>query len=337
MTNIATEAEAAAVARVMKENLQPSTIEVTHDGIETELLVVPRGCEVQSPKKFVDELRDRPRHREGTARFFEMESFIVHANRFKDADSALFAKADEPSLTSVLDYHHANTFPNAKPVGAGEIVREGATFSSRPSPDELLAMAKDAVHGEPRFGKHRGVYTFPVSDEWDAWKDQDDEWMDQAKFAAFIEERIVDVTDPKDAFGSARELQEALGDVPFAGPSTLLTLANGLYVHVNSRVANKVQRATGETQMMFETSHTDEAGEPLKVPRAFMIKVPVFKHGTLYRLGVRLNYRIQGAQVVWSYKLHAADRAFNDAFRESCEHAHETTGLPLFYGAPEGT
>lgn len=338
-TNIAAEAEAAAVARIVKEHVNPSTISISRGGLSTSVLLVPKGFDVISMKKHLDEVREAPERREGTASFVELESFIAHANRFKDHDSALFANPNDgaPLLTSVLDYHRANTaiaLPGGEPADAalvvgGDVGKVSGSHEPRPS--------TEIVAGAPRFGRHRGLYAFPLSEEWEAWMEKDDQWMSQSDFAEFLERRIVDIGDPEAAFASAKELQDALGGVPFASPSKLLTLAKGIFVHVNSRVTNKVDRATGETQMMFETTHADEANQPLIIPRAFMIKVPVFRMGSVYRLAVRLLYRVHNATVTWSYKVHAAERALDEAFHEACQLAQERTSLPLFYGSPEGS
>ncbi|MDE8453326.1 DUF2303 family protein, partial [Klebsiella pneumoniae] len=81
-----------------------------------------------------DQYRTNPLRRAGTATMLSLDSLIDHVNRFKDADTVVFAddSRSAPSMTAVLDYHRA-----------------GAS-------------------GDPRFGKHRSLYAFPLSDEWKA-------------------------------------------------------------------------------------------------------------------------------------------------------------------------
>jgi len=308
VTNVTNESEAGAVARIVERHIKPEVIKVDHpesadDGL-TQVLAVPKGIELHSVKKFFDEYRTAPERRAGTANFQELASLVAHANRFKDKDSALFASVNPhgSTLTSVLDYHRQNE-------GEGE--------------------------GSPRFGKHRGLYAFPASDEWEAWTEQDGKPLEQAEFAAFLEDRIQDVADPDGAFASAKKFAEALGIPQFASPSKLLELSRGLTVHVGDKVTNKIDLGSGEVTMHFETTHTDGAGGPVKVPRAFLVQIPVFRAGQLYQLAVRLRYRASGGRVTWSYDINGADRAHDDAFREACELAAEQTALPLFYGTPE--
>lgn len=308
-TSIQNIPEAKAVADIVKDHIKPELIEVTSpDGIKAQVLILPQanGLTAASVKKYTDEVRRAPERREGTAELVELESFVAHVNRFKDGSSALFADPDhennggDPTLTAVLDYHHGGT-------------------------------------GAARFGKHRARYAFPVSEEWTAWTAKNGAPMAQAEFAAFLEDRIIDVADPESAFSSARKFAESLGIPSFASPSRLLSLSRGLSVHVEEKATTKVNLNTGETTAFFESQHNDEVGAPLEVPRAFLIQIPVFRGGSAvaYQLAVRLRYRVAAGRITWSYELHASDKAFEDAFREACEVAREKTELPLFYGTPE--
>ncbi len=303
-TNFQNIPEAKAVADTVRELMEPRVIDVSDGVISTKVLVLPAGhgggLEARSMRKFLDEVRQRPERREGTAKLVELASFIDHVNRFKDGDSALFAVPDpkRPELAAVLDYHRAGD-------------------------------------GEPRFGRHRALYTFPISDEWRAWTSANGTPMEQAVFAGFLEDRIIDVADPGAAFSSAKKFAESLGIPSFASPAKLLSLSRGLSVHVDEAATNRIGPSTGETTVVFDTKHTDSSGAPLAVPRAFLVQLPVFRGGTAYQLAVRLKYRVGGGRITWSYEIHAADKAFDDAFREACDHAQEQTALPLFYGTPE--
>jgi hypothetical protein len=222
--------------------------------------------------------------------------------RFADEDSALFAVEDPraPRLISVLDYHRATS------------------------------------EGAPRFGEHRGVYSFPLSDEWKAWQAVPEK-MDQGTFAAFLEERITDVLDPAAVGDGSKRFAAELG-LALASPTRLLELSRGLSVRVESKVASHVNLSTGETQIAFGESHASgEGGGPLKIPGGFIIAIPVFRGGDLYTIAVRLVYRVHRSEgkVQWGLRLHRAERVFLDAFNGAASLAAEQTKLPLFYGTPE--
>jgi uncharacterized protein YfdQ (DUF2303 family) len=302
MEQNATEAEA--VAEIVKRSIEPRTISL---GFEEDngdsgrgVLIVPNGVEVKSIKKLLDEYRKSPERRRGTATVSDLESFTALVNRFKDGDSALFAdrSATSPSLLAVLDYHRAG----------GE--------------------------GAPRFGDHRVSYPFPLSVEWQAWQKFNGEVLSQAQFAEFIEDRLADAIDPAGALEGASKFSKLLG-CTFASPQKLLEVSRGLSLHVDHRVSSHLSLATGETQFVFSESHLDKADQPLKVPGAFLLAIPVFRLGTVYQVPARLRYRHSAGKVTWSYELYRHDAVFEDAIGAACEEAKKATDLPLYGGTPE--
>ncbi len=294
--------ETDALAKLVTEHIRPSLVEL--DEVGRRILVLPKGLETHSIKNLLDEYRTAPERKIGVAMLGDLASFIAHAQRFADIDSALFASADpkRPTLLSVLDYHEKSE--------AGE-------------------------PGDPRFGQHRGFYAFPLSDEWLAWTSNNAKGMLQQKFAEFVEDRIVDILgDPTRAGARARDVAEKI-QVSFAPASRLLELSRGMSIRSNSKVATALNLASGEVQVSYATSHEDEGGGKMNVPAAFLIGIPVFRNGDLYELPVRLRYRLSEGVLSWFYELYGADRIFEHAFKEACEAASQATGLPLFVGAPE--
>lgn len=309
---------ASAIA-VAKEAFRPELVHVGEVGAEAlQVLAWPAGMNVRSAEEFLAPLRPNPRARVGTSKHQNIESFIAHANRFSDGDSVLFADADmsQPSLTAIYDYHQALNAPVAE---GGEKTRSAA---------EAL----------PRFGRHRSVYHFPVSTEWAAWLAQNGEPMDQRGFAEFLEDRIGDVLPPPDeGDATAARLLDFARSVSgsFATPARLMELSRGLAVRIDERVKAASNLSTGEGEIQWEQSHNDAAGQPLRVPSLFLIGIPVFKGGIVYRLCVRLRYRASGGKVTWFYHIYQFERAFEDAFNEACGRAKTETALPLFVGTPE--
>lgn len=260
------------------------------------------------PVAIFDAYRDRPKRRTGTAKLTTMNSFIDHANRFKDGNSALFASDDRsaPTITAVLDYHEA----------------------------------ADGDAGLPRFGQHRGSFAFPLSDEWKAWKAVDKKPMSMADFAYFLESRALDVLN---LIASEDELPERLGAFVatfdgrggIASRERLVELSRGLHVYESAVLTQSVRLKSGEGELSFAVEHKDQDGKPLKVPGLFLIAIPIFKGEGFFRLAVRLNYRKSSEGVVFICEMLEADRAFDTQFYESCERARISTELPLFFGAPE--
>lgn len=301
----AQKAEAQAVAELVEA--KPRVLQLD----EREVIVVPGpngAAQVLSTRKLLEPYDEGPRRRNGIAHFSDLDSFVLHVERFKGSASALFADKNggAPKLVSVLDYHRG-----------GE--------------DYLKANGESAT---AQWCKHRGVYQFPLSEEWEAWTTASKAPMTQAQFAEFLESRIVDIIDPKKAGESISLLVEQLGVTPVY-PAAVLEVSRGLTIRQNSTVANHVTLATGETQLQYATEHSDEKGQPIKVPGAFLIGIPVFEEGDSFQALVRLRYRIVDRAVRWSIEVFGLDRLLDVAFRTACSDARDRTMLPLFYGTPE--
>lgn len=299
-----------ALGDYLKDHLVPQKLVVDRDGVTQDVLLLPDGWDTHSIKAVLDEYRENPERRLGTAELQDLDSLIAHVNRFKGVNSALFAFRDpaKPTLTGVIDYHDAG------------------------------------YEGTPRWRKHRAHYAFPLSEPWKKWRDMDGKPMSQGDFAAFLEDRIADVIAPPD-FEHARfdgndpdlklkTLADQLG-TNFATPHKLLELSRGLQVNVESAVKNAQNLATGEIAINWQDVHKDGAGAPIRVPGVFLICIPVFESGVAYRIAVRLRYRARDGKITWLFQMYRPDLSFDDAFKEAGGRAQAETGLPLFVGTPE--
>jgi len=293
------------VRRIIEDYKKPElqTLIEPSTGVEALALIMPGGAKAV-PREVFDEFRRAPSQRHGTAEFTSIESLIDHVNRFKDGDSALFAIDDRssPSITGVLDYHRAG------------------------------------ADGDPRFGRHRSLFQFPLSDEWKAWTKNDGEVFTMGEFAAFLEDRIIDVLDMIPGEDSLSEdMQRFVNTVggSIASPSKLIELSVGLKVNEESAVKEAINLSSGEAQVQFVAQHVDDAGRPLRVPGLFLIGIPVFRHGPIYRIAARLRYRKTPQGLVFFYQLWRADRTFDHSFREACERVEVETELPMLFGRPE--
>ncbi len=263
-------------------------------------VVIPKGRELRSLKPLIDEYRDRPERKKGTAILTTVTSFVEHVNRHRDGNTVVFANDDRtaPSFLAVFDYNEA-----------------GAV-------------------GQPRFGQHRAAYAFPVSGEWKAWVVGGDQPMNQAAFAEFLEDRIGDVLEPGSVGERVERFAIDLG-IELVGAQTLMTLARGLTVKVGQTVKQAVSLSSGEASIAFEETHGGADGAPVRVPGGFALAIPVFHGGPLYQVPVRLRYRVQGGAVTWRFVPHRTDLVFKHAFDEAVEEVRKGTELTVFYGRPE--
>jgi uncharacterized protein YfdQ (DUF2303 family) len=270
---------------------------------ECTVIAVPGkdGIKLESVRDELDKYLTKPERRQGTARMLTLEAFILHVLRFSDEGSEIFCDTSNikaPKLLAILDYHD-----------------RGAT-------------------GSPRFGRHRTLYDFPMSDEWTAWNQVNKQWLSQEQFASFLEDRIMDVLNPDQIQARGKKILEKIG-TGAAGSSRMMALSKGLSVTVNHLVTNEVNLATGEGQVVFTENHQDAQGKPLDVPNAFAICIPVFDCDAPYDIVVRLRYRVRDKKVAWQCTIFEPNVVLKDAISIACDKVSSQTKLELLNGTPE--
>ncbi len=249
-----------------------------------------------------------PDRREGTAKLQALDSLIGHAIRFKDGDSAVWADEAGRKLVVVLDYHRAE---------------------NAPTPEKLADALATATPGQPRWGKHRGIYECPLSTAWLAWygdavEDAENAGvleLDQDEFAAFLDAHDRDLV--------AGPLPNG---TPAPAPTQLITLANNLETYSEAK-AKRERDPNGRLKVTY-SSDQGVAGS-VQVPPSFLIKIPVFQDSEPQVLEVRLRVEVEDAAAKFIVKIHAAEDVLRDAFRALCERVKRETGLPVFVGEPE--
>lgn len=282
-------------------------------GIETEGLghglapEVPIGWDrnTQKPislKGLIEEFRLAPERRKGKATAQTLASFIALTARHMDTDSAVFADMTwtAPKFTAVIDYHG-----QPHPVGDGH---------------------------EPRWLGHRIEYAFPLGEDWKKWVKFDGEPMSQQDFAAFIEDRIADLSAATDT--ETDEL-EHLFKAKIADPFEILQLSRGLSVSVDAKVGRAVNLASGEAELTYTEVHNDSGGQKLIVPGLFVVSVPVFYGGQPVRIPARLRYRVANGGIKWFYQLWRPDTYVTEQLKKDRDAVVVETGLPVYEGAPE--
>lgn len=293
--------------------------------LETPLIVsVPDGKKLQN---LTGQLREaqgflKPIQRKGTAHMTTLQSVIDWANRFKGDESVLFAKNDDraPSLTCIADYHLA-----------------GSPTIDRDSGDPTA-----------RHCNHRATYAFPLSKKWLAWMAFSGEGHSGVEMGAFLEDNILDVIDPPIQLTSpgiagaeATESDLRLIDIArrlegsYGNGAQLLGMAKSFTVNETADYMVANNSTTGEATIQVKSEHLDGTGQPIKVPKLFLIGIPVFENGPAYRLPVRFQYRKSGATVKFFLTVHDPRHAKDHAFDEAVSHAAAETGLPLMMGTPE--
>lgn len=253
---------------------------------------------VQGLHSLFEPYRVHPARKSGQASAQTLEAFCDLTNRHKTDHSAVFADANwqSPSFTAVIDYHEAKN-------------------------DGLAA-----------FGKHRVKYAFPLSEEWQAWVKSDGIKMSQEDFAYFLEDRVAELSAPTKEEQIRLESDFA---TTIATPSQLVELSRGLQVNVASKVKAATTLASGEGHIVWEESHQDQHGKPLKVPGIFILSASPFFMGEKMRIPVRLRYRAKAGSIDWLYQIYRPDQYVTEHVRHALFDVKDKTGLPTFEGSPE--
>lgn len=276
---------------------------------------VPNGRKLESIKKLLDEYRARPERRSGTADLQDLASFIAWVNRHKDAGSVLRCQMDRsaPKLHAIVDYHEA-----------GE------------------AMSLDGIDHRARWRSFGATYQMPLDKRWQDWNGISGKAVGQTQFASFLEDHILDLVGARNSTTDSGELVSnlppevarflALNGGKCAEPNDVVQLSKGLDLYADTKVQERVNLQSGETSFTFEEKHRG-APDAVVVPQLFLVALPVFYlSDTLYRVPVRLRYRLHEGKLLWIPTLWQAEEVFDKAVRDAAKDAQQQTDLPLFYG-----
>lgn len=301
-------------AFIAEQERKPIVVPIEVGDQKAASLLVPAGYQLHGLKPLLDAFRLQPELRAGTTQLHDLASFIAWTNRFRDADSVIYAvdQVDRLSLTAVIDHD-----------------REG----------------EEEANAKARFGRHRGVYEFPLSREWKEWQGACGQPLGTADFAEFFERRIADVMPPpygidglgEQVFNSQdpeiRKLVETLGK-RFATPAEIVKLTRGIEINVDARAVSKIDRDTGEHQIEF-AEENGTGTDRVKPPNAFLIAIPVLHNGVPVLMAVHLRYRVGNGKVSWILELHQPERVIEEVFAQALRQVEEETALkPLRGVAP---
>jgi uncharacterized protein YfdQ (DUF2303 family) len=238
-----------------------------------------------------------PVRRVGIINVASIDAFLAMVNRHRSDSTVVYCDdGDAPRLTAVINDHLPNT------------------------------------DGKAGFRDHRVVYAPELSEQWTAWTEHDGEALSMSEFAQHLEDRALDMIDPAAPMpASTKAILDALG-VKAAAPSVIRGLARSLTIHESSRVTEARNLQSGEAQLTFESTHTDQDGKPLTVPGAFLVGIPIYKGGPGYLFVARLRYRKSGPSITWSYSLAQTDAAKREVMAEMVRRVGADAGVLVIEG-----
>lgn len=171
-----------------------------------------------------------------------------------------------------------------------------------------------------RWADHRSVYACPLSEEWELWMGHNEKWLGQEEFGRFIEDNFDNLANPTP-------------NDEFPPPARVLEVARSLQINAKRQFERTINPTSGEGVFTWKEEH--EKTGSTKVPKSFLVGIPVFEAGEAYRIQARLRYRISDGRAQFQYGLYQAQVVLRDAFEKVRSLAQLKTGLPVFAGNPE--
>lgn len=207
------------------------------------------------------------------------DSFIDYVGRFKGENTVLFSpdfEYDKPvSMTAAIDYHG----PSA-----------------------------------PSHVNHLVVLTNPLSEQWKRWTGIDDEWQTQAGLARFLEENVLDITDP--------------------GQADMIEIVRGLEATKSGQFRSGVRLSNGSSQLTWneEVQATTQNGK-MEVPEKIKIVVPVFRGDKSYEFDLWFRYRINDGKLALMVQFNRAEFLFEQIASGLVKDIQSRIERPLYRGA----
>lgn len=174
-----------------------------------------------------------------------------------------------------------------------------------------------------RWGRHRSVYRCPLSRPWQRWLAQNEKPFTQDAFGEFIDQNLADISNPNAAGGVSDDV---------AQPAALVEMARNLIVRTKGEFSRHVNVTTGEASLI---SKLENESTSTKIPRAFVLGIPVFEGGTLYAVEARVRFAMREGKPSFAYSLYQHEKVLKDAFGEVRAKVAADTSLPVFAGSPE--
>ena len=219
-----------------------------------------------------------PIAKQGEASFFDAYGFIDYVNiHGKKHATEIFADLDSLTVKAVLNGH-------------------------------------DRIADLPGYGNHRASLSLKETDEWQAWKKADHQWMTQENFAHFLDENKQDVFEPASA--------------------DLLEAVQNLTVHTSAVFQSKVKVSQG-----FATfNYTEEQGpaQNMTIPETLRLLIKPFHGAETQTIEASIRWKFQNDKdkkaLHFRILLNRPANVAREQFERVCNEIQNETGLPVYFG-----
>lgn len=187
----------------------------------------------------------------------------------------------------------------------------------------VLDYHRATADGSPRWGEHRSVYVCPLSRQWQRWLAQNEKVMSQDAFGDFIDQNLSDLASASCGGPVSTDVAE---------PAAVLEMARNLVVLTKGEFRREIDRTTGRSTLVCKTDHDSQS---TKIPRAFLLGIPVFEGGESYAVEARVRFELRDGRPSFSFSLYQFEEVLRAAFADVRQSVADGAGVPVFAGTPE--
>lgn len=194
----------------------------------------------------LERLMDSPRRIRQKIDFARLDSFCAYVNEFKQSGTKIFLNAKTGAALACLDFHT---------VTAASWMDHKARF-------------------EPVF-----------TESWQRWNGLNNQSLDQRRFALFVEDNALDISEP--------------------APAEMLDIARTLTAKISVNFKKGTHLENGSEQIQYEETIDAKAGQrgQLEIPSVFTLEMSIFDGRPARRFQARLRYSIKEGVLSFSYSL----------------------------------
>lgn len=163
---------------------------------------------------------------------------------------------------------------------------------------------------DPQPREHTCTLKLRPSEEFKRWAEMENSFHGQAEFASFLEENAVDVIDP--------------------APAVLIEISRDLEGTQGVTFKSSTRLENGDRSFVYETE-TRAKGD-IKVPREFVLSIPLYDGEEPVPLRCAFRWRINGGQLQMGFVWRRVEYQRRAHFAQIATAASEETGCPVYFG-----
>lgn len=194
-----------------------------------------------------------------------------------------------------------------------------AAINGQASRCELTAVLNDHETADPGWRDHRCIFDPEKSVEWVRWMSKNKVQMNQADFAAWLEDNLGDIANVQGMPTGAQ----------------MLTMALAFEATAEKRLKSRINLQSGGVRFEYVEDEDKDTRTSMDVFQRFTLGLPVFEGSSdAYPVEARLKYRETGGKVLFWYEPIRPDKAFKTAVQSTLDLIAQETSFTILHGTP---